>query len=1107
MLKLNYVDLSNWAYDMPQNRMGIAEAGSKFMVQNGIKPWSITALDDATIRFEVRNGDQWVYDPTSKQRSEIADQNLIKNGTPIHVSYEFMIENGPKNTAKWLAIGQFHQEDYPGAPAYSPPFSIGLEGERMYVCIQYSSAAGQPVYKYLYMDKADIQRDHFYSMDINITFDPKGNGHLTVTRDGVTIANYDGPLGYVTQESVYWKEGIYRASTTETMAAQFRNTSITTGTPTSPTSPPPSTPVDTTAPTVTVAVDDASLKAGECAVVTFTFSESVSGFTLADITTSHGQLSNFKAVSDRSYTATFTPEANYAGPGNIVIATGNYADLAGNFGGGGQTSLTIDTKPVVLPSPPPALPATGQTINGTAGVDALKGGAGADVLYGGAGNDQLDGKAGADQMYGGQGDDLYIVDNVNDQVIENQGEGTDTISASVSFTLGANIEILQLSGTNAINGTGNDLANTINGNDAANVILGMEGNDTLRGNGGDDILDGGVGNDFLSGGTGNDTLIGGAGADTMYGGDGADLFVFRSVSDFGTGAGLDLIGDVSSAQGDKIDLSAIDANTQQAGVQGFTWIGTGAFTGRAGELHYVKGSGGNLVVSGDLNGDRVADFQFNVAGVTSLSASDFVLSAPDTTAPTMTVSANDSSLKQGESALLTFSFSETVKDFDFGDITASHGQLTNFAVVDDHTFTASFTPDADYEGVAGFAVAAGSYADLAGNLGTAGQYSANVDTLAPTVTITVDRTSLKQGESALMTFVFSGAVSDFTLSDIAASQGQLSNFTAVNDRTYTASFMPIASYTGAGGIVIADGSYTDLAGNLGSGAQASLTIDTTPAVKPPVSAPMASSGTFTGTTANDVIKAGVGDDLLYGLAGNDQLDGKAGADLMYGDKGDDLYMVDNVGDQAIENPGEGNDTVSASVSFTIGANVEILQLAGANAINGTGNELANTLNGNEAANTLLGMDGNDTLRGNGGSDVLDGGAGNDFLSAGTGSDTLIGGAGVDTMYGGADADLFVFNSVADFGSGSALDMIGDFTSAQGDKIDLSALDADIQQAGKQGFTWIGTTGFTGAAGELNYAKSSGGNLLVSGDTNGDKVADIQFLIYGITSLAANDFQL
>jgi hypothetical protein len=226
---MRFVGLSDWEFNFSQNLVGITSANEDFMVQNGSKPWSIEAVDASTIRFEVRSGDHWTFDSSNKERSEIADQQLIKNGTPIHVSYGFEVEPGAKNTASWLAMGQFHQDDYPGAPALSPPFAIGLAGEKMYICIHYSGADGQDVYKYLYMDKTDIVRGHFYAMDIKVTFDPNGNGHLSVVRDGVQIVDYSGPLGYASQSSVYWKEGVYRASAPETIAIDYRDLSIQTG--------------------------------------------------------------------------------------------------------------------------------------------------------------------------------------------------------------------------------------------------------------------------------------------------------------------------------------------------------------------------------------------------------------------------------------------------------------------------------------------------------------------------------------------------------------------------------------------------------------------------------------------------------------------------------------------------------------------------------------------------------------------------------------------------------------------------------------------------------------------------------------------------------------
>ncbi|MHA3105222.1 calcium-binding protein, partial [Acinetobacter sp. ANC 3791] len=147
------------------------------------------------------------------------------------------------------------------------------------------------------------------------------------------------------------------------------------------------------------------------------------------------------------------------------------------------------------------------TINGTSSADTLYGGsgndtitgqAGNDTLYGQSGNDTLNGGTGSDIMYGGKGDDTYIVDNTGDIVNENPNEGIDTVQSSVTYTLGNNVENLTLTGTSAINATGNALNNILIGNSAVN---------TLTGGAGDDYLNGGAGNDKLLGGTGNDTYI------------------------------------------------------------------------------------------------------------------------------------------------------------------------------------------------------------------------------------------------------------------------------------------------------------------------------------------------------------------------------------------------------------------------------------------------------------------------------------------------------------------------------------------------------------------------------------------------------------------------
>jgi Ca2+-binding RTX toxin-like protein len=161
-------------------------------------------------------------------------------------------------------------------------------------------------------------------------------------------------------------------------------------------------------------------------------------------------------------------------------------------------------------------------IFGMGGSDKLHGRSGNDELFGGSGDDALDGGTGADWMVGGVGNDSYIVDHASDRPVEWSGQGIDTVSATISHTLGAHVENLLLQGASALNGIGNDAANTVTGNKAANRLDGGTGSDQLDGQDGDDILLGGTGNDILRGGTGQDHLSGGAGADTLDGGDGFD---------------------------------------------------------------------------------------------------------------------------------------------------------------------------------------------------------------------------------------------------------------------------------------------------------------------------------------------------------------------------------------------------------------------------------------------------------------------------------------------------------------------------------------------------------------------------------------------------------
>ncbi len=129
------------------------------------------------------------------------------------------------------------------------------------------------------------------------------------------------------------------------------------------------------------------------------------------------------------------------------------------------------------------------SFNGTTnGADTVYGLGGNDEIYAHGGDDLIDGGLGADTMHGGAGHDDYVVDNTGDQVVENANEGYDRVFSSISYTLGANVENLELTGTASIFGIGNDLDNELAGNSASN---------TLFGGGGHDVLWGGAGNDGL----------------------------------------------------------------------------------------------------------------------------------------------------------------------------------------------------------------------------------------------------------------------------------------------------------------------------------------------------------------------------------------------------------------------------------------------------------------------------------------------------------------------------------------------------------------------------------------------------------------------------------
>ncbi|MCX8509735.1 MAG: calcium-binding protein, partial [Rhodobacteraceae bacterium] len=176
--------------------------------------------------------------------------------------------------------------------------------------------------------------------------------------------------------------------------------------------------------------------------------------------------------------------------------------------------------------------------------------------------------------------DTYVVDATTDIIVETAGGGTDLVQSSVTLTLGTEVENLTLTGTAALNGTGNGSVNVLTGNSGVNVLSGLAGNDILIGLGG------------------NDSLTGGSGA---------DHFVFTSIT-----SGVDTITDFNQLDGGADEFDVLEFQGLRVGT--FAYLGRGAFTGGSDNTE-ARVSGNQVLV--DANGDGVADITITLTGLTN----------------------------------------------------------------------------------------------------------------------------------------------------------------------------------------------------------------------------------------------------------------------------------------------------------------------------------------------------------------------------------------------------------------------------------------------------------------------------------------------------------
>ncbi len=310
-----------------------------------------------------------------------------------------------------------------------------------------------------------------------------------------------------------------------------------------------------------------------------------------------------------------------------------------------------------------------------------------------------------------------------------------------------------------------------------------------------------------------------------------------------------------------------------------------------------------------------------------------------------------------------------------------------------------------------------------------------------------------------------------------------------------------------------------------------------------------------GFDGNDFVNGNGGNDVLYGYDGSDTIVGGAGGDRIDGGTGLDTAsyagaaaaVTASLANTSFNTNDASGDTYISIENLHGSVNSDVLYgNAGANAINGssgndtliggggpdkligaTGVDAASYAGaatgviadlGNSAANTgdaagdtyssvenIGGSSYGDMLFGNSGGNGLSGGIGNDALAGRAGDDTLYGGAGADRLTGGTGADRFVFKSLSE-SAGSLVDTILDFTTTELDRIDLSAIDANMASGGNQVFTFISSANFSGAAGQLRYVKEAS-DTYIYGDVNGDKVADLKIHLDDAVILTKDYFVL
>ncbi|MGR4975384.1 Ig-like domain-containing protein [Pseudomonas sp. LARHCG127] len=603
--------------------------------------------------------------------------------------------------------------------------------------------------------------------------------------------------------------------------------------------------VDTARPTATVVVADTAIAVGETSVVTITFSEAVTGFTLADLSVTNGSLSGLSTSDNITYTATFTPSAGVSDASNLITLNNTgVVDGAGNTGSGTTDSnnYAVDTQ---RPTATIVVADTALSVGETSLVtitfsEAVTGFDNSDLSVANGTLSAVSSSDGGITWTATFTPSLGVTDVSNLIVLNNTGindgagnTGTGTTSSN-NYAIDTNVPTATVVVADSSLSIGETTVVTVTFNSA---VSGFDNADLTVSNGTLSTMsstDGGVtwtatftpsasisdtSNVITLDNTGLINGAGNAGVGTTdsnnYAVDTVRPTATIVVADTAIAAGETSLVTITFSEAVTAFTSAdlTVANGVISGLSssdgGITWTAT--FTPTAGVTDTSN------VIS--LNSGGIVD----LAGNVNVGGTDSNNYALDTERPTATIVLADSNLSVGETSLVTITFSEAVSGFDNSDLSVANGTLSAVSSSDGGlTWTATFTPTLGVRDATNLIVLNNSgVSDAAGNTGTGTTNSANyaIDTQVPTATIVVADTSLSIGETSQVTMTFNEAVSGFDNSDLTISNGTLSNVSSSDGGvTWTATFTPSASIADTSNLITLDNTgVVNVSGNAGVG--------------------------------------------------------------------------------------------------------------------------------------------------------------------------------------------------------------------------------------------------------------------------------------------------